>query len=409
MIRSRACQDGRRNRTAIEDLEHVSERTSTTATVVHVSTGLRIGGMEKLLVEFARHTDRDTLKPYFVALQERGPLAEDLESLGAEVFVLNKADGYRPFLTIRLARLFRRLRADIVHSHNIGAYLYAVPAARLGRVPVVMHTSHGRRDLESKRRNLAFVLASRVVNRLVCVSEDVRRRCTAEGIPEVKTRTIWNGIDTTRFSYSGPCKGGPAVIVARLSPEKDIATLIRALKIVVARYPDFRLAVVGDGECRSSLEQLTESLGLRGQVSFLGEVRDVAERLKRASMFVLSSISEGVSLTLLEAMAVGLPVVATDVGGNPEVVVPGETGWLVPARSPGQLAEAMMRVLAAPDRAHQIGRAGRRRVETHFDVRRMVRDYEDLYLTCLGRRRDSRRPENALESGAIRQSCHTGR
>src|SRR5262249_776717 len=152
-----------------------------------------------------------------------------------------------------------------------------------------------------------------------------------------KLYTILNGIDVEHFAYRGPQPGGPAVLVARLSPEKDVGTLIEAAARVVREEPSFRLEIAGDGVCMPELRERVREFGLEKHVTFLGQVSNVPELLARAGLFVLSSISEGVSLTLLEAMARGLPVVATDVGGNPEVVADGTTGLLVPARTPQAL------------------------------------------------------------------------
>ena len=143
---------------------------------------------------------------------------------------------------------------------------------------------------------------------------------------------------------------------------------------------------MGDGPCRAALAALAAGLGIQDQVAFSGEADNVPELLAQASMFVLPSLSEGVSLSLLEAMATGLPVVATRVGGNVEVVEEGQTGFLVPAREPARLAEAIIRLAADPDLACRMGTAGRRRVETTFDVRAMVRAYEALYQEGLSRK-----------------------
>ncbi len=182
-----------------------------------------------------------------------------------------------------------------------------------------------------------------------------------------------------KFAYSVPVDCGPAVMVGRLSPEKDVLTLLKALKIVAREEPRFRLEIAGDGTCRSALENSCAELGIERQVRFLGNVKDIPRLLARASMCVLSSITEGMSLTLLEAMARGLPVVATRVGGNAEVVVDGQTGLLVPARNPELLAVAMLRLWRDAALARRMGLAGRQRVEAHFNVKRMVNDYEMLY------------------------------
>ncbi len=348
--------------------------------VVHVASQMVTGGMEKLLVEFARHADRSRFDLRFVALGTRGSPADDIERCGWPVTTLQEAPGLRPLLVFRLAGLLKGWGADVVHAHNSKPLIYAGTAGRLLGVRRVIFTRHGQRFGASRHETLLFRLATRTADRVVCVSHDAARISYEEGIAPNKVTTIWNGIDVARFGYLGPRDGGLAVMVGRLSAEKDVATLIHAASIVVREYPAFRLEIAGDGPCSSELECLVARIGLGDHVRLLGEVRDVPNLLGRASLFVLPSLTEGISLTLLEAMARGLPVVATRVGGNPEVVDEGRTGLLVPERSPAELAGAILRLLRDPEMGRRMGLEGRHRVEQYFDVRRMVAQYERLYL-----------------------------
>lgn len=353
--------------------------------VAHVVLQLRMGGMEKLLVEFARHADRERFDLRFVCLTDRGALADDIEACGWPVTVLGKTAGLRPGLVFRLARLFRGWKTDVVHTHNNGALLYGAPAARVAGAAGVVHTRHGQHFRAGRREQAAFRFAAMLADRVVCVSEDTARMSAGEGVPRHKVRRLWNGIDLSRFAYLGPTPSGPVVMVARLSPEKDAESLVRAAALAARQLPAFRLEVAGDGPCLPALKQLAAGLGLENHVKFLGEVRDVPALLARASLFVLPSVSEGVSLTLLEAMARGLPVVATRVGGTPEVVADGETGFLVPPSCPEALAERMVFVLRFPELGRHLGLAGRRRVEEHFSATGMLRQYEALYCGLLRR------------------------
>ena len=348
--------------------------------VAHVAETMDLGGLEKLLVEFARHADRDRFDLRFVTLGARGDLAGEVEALGCPVHALNLPAGLRPRAVVRLLRLFRAERVDVVHTHSEGPLLYATPAARLAGVARVIHTRHHGPDLGSSRKALAaMALVSRAVDRVVCVADDGARRGLAEGVPAGKLMTVHNGIDLARFAYNGPTPGGPAVIVARLIPEKDHATLLRAMALAAREEPEFRLEIAGDGPCLAASKALAGELGLGDCVRFLGRVDDVPALLGRAGLLVLSSWLEGVSLTLLEAMARGLPVVATRVGGNPEVVVDGTTGLLVPPRDPVALAAALVAVWRDPERSRLMGLSGRERAERSFDIRRTVARYEVIY------------------------------
>ena len=351
--------------------------------VVHVSLQLDVGGMEKLLIEFARLADRTRYDLRFVSLTTKGAVADDIEIHGWPVVAMFKPPGRCPGLILRLASLFKGSNPCIVHTHNTASLLYGGPAARIANVSAVLNTRHGQPYLASRRRIAAFRFASLVADRIVCVSDDCLMLTAANGVAVRKLCTIRNGIDLTRFRYSGPKLGGPAVSVARLSPEKDISTLIHAVSIVIRSIPSFRLEIAGDGPCMQDLRRLSIELGLDQHVCFLGEVRDVPSLLARASLFVLPSLTEGISLTLLEAMAAGLPVVATAVGGNREVVSDGETGLLVPPASPAALAFAICQMASGEADGSAMGHLGRDRIAKHFDVCNMVRDYEQLYCQIL--------------------------
>ena len=358
--------------------------------VAHVAETMDLGGLEKLLVEFARHADRDRFDLRFVTLGARGDLAGEVEALGCPVHALNLPAGLRPRAVVRLLRLFRAERVDVVHTHSEGPLLYATLAARLAGVARVIHTRHHGPDLGSSRKALAaMALVSRAVDRVVCVADDGARRSLAEGVPAGKLMTVHNGIDLARFAYNGPTPGGPAVIVARLIPEKDHATLLRAMALAAREEPEFRLEIAGDGPCLAASKALVGELGLGDCVRFLGRVDDVPALLGRAGLLVLSSWLEGVSLTLLEAMARGLPVVATRVIGSEEVVVEGETGLLVRPRDAGALEVALGSLLADPQRRAELARTGRRRFVRGFTSARMTTDTVAVYEQVLSAARVS--------------------
>ena len=371
-------------------------------TVVHLVLQLETGGMEKLLVEFARHTDRSRFDLRFVSLTTRGTVAEELDALGWQVEALHTPPGVRPGLVCRLAALLRRWGADVVHLHNTKPLIYGGPAARLAGVRTVIYTRHGQRHQASRGQTILFRLASHCADRIVCVSDDSAGLSAHDGLPTKKICRIWNGIDIERFTFVGPQSSGPAVMVGRLSPEKDVETLIRAMARIVQARPSFRLEIAGDGVCRPLLEKLAAELGLENHVRFLGNVRDVAAVLARGCLFVLPSLTEGISLTLLEAMARGLPVVTTRVGGNPEVVAEGQTGLLVPPGNPDLLADAIVRMVSDVTTARRMGEAGRRRVEECFDTREMVRRYESLYE---GFRPETRSIDLVLRAPGSAQTC----
>jgi glycosyltransferase involved in cell wall biosynthesis len=353
--------------------------------VCHVSMFLETGGLERLLVDFARFHDRNKFHLQFIALTGDGQPADDIRAAGCAVRVLNESLKIRKLRSIaQLSRHLRRHRTQVVHTHNTYAQFYGTIAAKLAAVPNVINTQHGGGCGESWKARAQFKFANRWTQRVVGVSHDAARLCQQQDYgSRNKITTIWNGINLDRFTFHGPKPVPTAISVARLSATKDFPTLLRAIPLVLPQVPDFRLRIVGDGPERSKLEALIDELNLRPQVELLGERNDVPALLADSGFFVSSSLSEGISLTLLEAMAIGLPIVTTAVGGNPEVVLDRQTGHLVPAADPAALAQAIVDLCSERDLWSAMGVLGRQRVEQNFEIRQMIRNYETLYEELL--------------------------
>ncbi|HWL10172.1 MAG TPA: glycosyltransferase [Planctomicrobium sp.] len=352
--------------------------------VCHVSMTLKTGGLERLLVEFGRFSNPKSVDLTFVALGEIGAPADDLRAAGFDVISLDMPRTSKLYALKQLRTLFMEREIDIVHTHNTYPQFYGALAARLTGVQAVINTQHGRGCGEHWKSLWQFRIANRLSSHIVGVSEDATKLCQSQDKACARQmQTIWNGIDVERFAFSGPKIEPTAISVARLSPEKDYATLFRALPRVIQEEPQFKLRLIGDGSERPALERLADELNIRSHVEFLGERKDVQDLLRTAGFFVSSSRTEGISLTLLEAMAVGLPIVTTRVGGNPEIVVEGETGKLVPPEDPQALALAMIDMLDERPLWPVIGDAARARVVTNFNARVMVRRYEELYQSCI--------------------------
>jgi glycosyltransferase involved in cell wall biosynthesis len=356
--------------------------------VLHVVRRLDLGGLEMVVLNLVRGMDRERFECRVLCLGERGAIAFRFDEIGVSVETLG-ARG-RTDAVLRLTRRLWRDRIDVLHTHNPAPHLVGAVARTLARVPVLVHTKHGRNYPGHPRAVLANRWASRNTDAVVAVSEDaaeVARR--VERVTPAKVRVIHNGIDLDGLPAPERRSGdgyGRAVSVARLHAVKDQATLFRAARRIADARPQFRLALVGDGPERPALERLRHELALEENVCLHGHRDDVQASLRESDIFMLSSASEGLSLTLLEAMAAGLPVIATDVGGNREVVTHGETGLLVAPGSPEALAAATLSLLDDPARALAMGRAGRQRVERVFDLRLMVRRYEDLYRELIARK-----------------------
>lgn len=356
--------------------------------VCHLSMTLKTGGLERLLVDYGRFHDADRFNLSFVALEDVGAPANDLLAAGHRVDSLRMSETGKMRGLRRLANLFQEHRVDILHTHNTYPQFYGALVARWAGIPVVINSQHGRGCGPNRKALWQFRIANLLTTRVVGVSEDATKLCQQQSrISAAKMQCIWNGIDLERFRYCGPRDELTAISVGRLSPEKDYATLLQATQRVIAVYPTFRLILVGDGQERTRLQSLAAELGIEKQVEFLGEQTNVHEHLPRAGFFVSSSTTEGISLTLLEAMAVGLPIVTTAVGGSPEIVVPNVTGHLVPPQDPEKLANAMLEMIEERSLWPEFAKAARERVEEHFNIRTMIRQYEELYENLYRQRR----------------------
>lgn len=377
--------------------------------VVHLVSTLNIGGLEKVVYDLARRTDAAVFDIHVLCLGEIGMLAADFARAGIRVDALGVLGRGTLRSVLAVTARLQTLRPAVLHTHNPAPHIVGAAAAVLAGVPAVVHTKHGRNYPEDRSKVLANRVAGLLTDYLIAVSQDAGRVATGvERVPARKVRLIRNGIDLRAFSAAGcdsPAHGSRAVHVGRLIlPTKDQITLLRAARLVADADPEFRLDIVGDGPHRGVLEALTDKLNLGRLVEFHGFRHDVTDFLRRAALFVLSSETEGLSVTLLEAMAAGLPVVATDVGGNREAVADGQTGLLVPPRSPEALAAGMLNLLRDPGRRRAMGCAGRRRVEREFSLDAMIAQYEETYRLALCRRARTlaQQPADVGGRGAIK-------
>ncbi len=356
--------------------------------VVHLVPNLCIGGMERLVFDMLRLSDHRRVSPQVLCIGERGEFAAEARDLGVMVSSLNAPIGRNLRLSFQLARFFRSAKTEVVHTHGPYAHFYGTVAAKITGTCRVVHTVHGFPWPQSWRRRIVNQFAGQLTKYLVTVSQDLSGYAKHDlGVRSKKLRVIYNGIDANRFSLGNGKRNDRAAIimVSRLSSEKDFPTLLNAADAIRRKKPDFLLRLAGDGPQRGKIERLVHELALERHVELLGNRSDIPELLSNAAAFVLSTHTEGLSIALLEAMASGLPIVATDVGGNREVVVEGETGFLVPRQSPAMLASRLLWILDHPEESRQLGAAGRRRVEEIFDIRRMVSEYERLYWESAGR------------------------
>jgi len=357
--------------------------------VLQVVLSLNPGGTERLVVEIVKRL-RAELPMAVCCLDEEGSWGEGLRRDDVAVTALQRRDGFRPGLGRALARVAGRHQATVVHCHHYSPFVYAAIAKAWRPALNIVFTEHGRLSdaPPSAKRRLANIVLARVPRQVVTVSADLRAHLVAEGFPAAKVRVIYNGIDIgappaaaarerMRRQLGLPDHAVAVVTVARLDTVKDLGTLVRAIAGSNSPTP-LVLFVVGDGTERAPLEALARSLGVESSVRFLGHREDARDILAGCDIYANSSISEGISLTILEALAAGLPVVATSVGGTPEIL-DATCGRLVPSRSPAELGAAVAELAANEATRRALGARGRSRVEERFTLDRMVAEYREAY------------------------------
>jgi glycosyltransferase involved in cell wall biosynthesis len=352
--------------------------------IVHLVIGGDVAGGQLVALRLARAARARGDEVAFVA-PERGPFTELAAREGFPVVIVPLRRSFQLGAAWRLARLLRRRRADLLHTHTLAAAnALARLAGAAARVPVVSHLHIENHFRPATRRLLAWLdnVTARLAARLVAVSEDTKRAYEQQGYPRGRIEVVYNGVDLPAngiYRRNDPARIGE---IARLCDVKGQRELLQAL----ARLPDARLVLAGrdleqGGAFQDELERESERLGIRERVEF-GFHEDVPALLETLDVVALPSWTEGLPLVLLEAMARGRPVVATRVGGTPELVTDGETGLLVPPRDPEALAAALRRVLDDADLARRLGDAGRAQVAERFSAseqeRRMLALYDDV-------------------------------
>lgn len=365
-------------------------------TVVQVLLNLGHGGMEAMAVSLATGLDRHRYRPVVVALDAGGDYETVLRDANVEAHILDGRRLWSPAFHVDLAKLLRKLRADVVHTHHFSPLLHSLPAVRLAGVRRRIHTEHSFQYLEPRRDyRRAMRVMGRMTHAFVLVAQSMHAyyRDTVR-MGEKRLRVIPNGVDTGLFTPSKKDVAKKRRVLGveanaylvgtagRFFPEKDYGTLLRGFAALAANNPDAHLAMIGDGPERPSLESLAQSFGERitPRIHFLGWRTDLVDLLPQLDVFVLSSKSEGLPLVALEALACGVPIVVTPVGDLPDVVADNgsRAGLVFPVGDPAALAAALS-ALADPGTRTALGTTGRARVVQHYSQSAMVESYARAY------------------------------
>jgi glycosyltransferase involved in cell wall biosynthesis len=361
--------------------------------VLELITDLIFGGAQTGLLHFLEHIDRQVFAPRVAFLRNGNTrVADQIRSLNIPVIDLKIDPKIRLDRTLSLYQLIKQDRIVILHTWLFHANLLGRLTGSFAQVPVIISSRHNI-DIGGWWRESINRWTAPLDDHTIAVCQFVRSiEIERSKIPENKVSTIYNGVDLNRFEHLDPSislsvrmelgipSNAPTIgCVGRLHQQKGYPFLLEAIKTVRNQIPDIQLLIVGSGKMEIELKSIVKKLDLSDSVTFTGARTDIPAILSSLDLFVLPSLWEGHPLVLLEAMATGLPVVATQVGGNPEVVIHGETGLMVPPSNPVQLASAIITLMQNPDLRHKMGEAGRQRSGL-FSIESMTRKIEALYF-----------------------------
>jgi len=386
--------------------------------ITHIIYRLDMGGLENGLVNLINRIPTERYRHAIICLTSYSEFYQRIQRSDVTVYALNKPSGNSPHTHYMLWRLLKQLRPDIVHTRNLAALEGMLPAF-LARVPVRIHGEHGRDvgDLDGSNRKYQLwrSMLKPFVHHYIALSKDLERYLRERiHVPAAKIAQLYNGVDTELFH---PARGGREPLpylgfaspdafvigtVGRMQSVKDQLTLARAFVLLLQMAPQarqrLRLVMVGDGPLLPQVREILNRAGA-GELAWLAGAReDVSQLMRTLDLFVLPSLAEGVSNTILEAMASGLPVVATAVGGNPELVEEGRTGTLVPRSDPQAMARAMLLYYADASECRRQGREARLSAERLFSMGTMVSSYLSVYDRMLARRQGERNEQSCVES-----------
>ncbi len=374
---------------------------STKINLVHLVLDMGIGGLQRLITDMTLAMDRARFNVEVVCFDELGCFADQLQSHGIVVTLLRRHEQHLSKFPLRLARFLRQRDAHIIHMHP-GSFIFGSLATRFAGHPVSVYTEHGRFVPEERLRVIEDRISSFFVDRIIAVSKELEiYLAETVGLPARKICTVINGIRTSEFR---PRPKSHALLaefglqeeakvlgtVARLDGVKDQLTMIKAFEIVHRRIPAARMLLIGDGPCRGELESYIKENKLDTVIQITGQRSDVPALLNLFDIFVLSSLREGTSISLLEAMASGVAPIVTNVGGNPAIVADGFNGLLVEPKSPEILGDAMAGLLSDDERRRLMSQRAVRKVREDFSLEAMVEQYVEIYSDLLSRRRKFR-------------------
>ena len=362
--------------------------------LMQITHDLAIGGLQQVIVNICRTIDRELFDVSVLCLRDLGEFVPYVEELGIKViFLPQKENGATDYLSfLKVAKILKDEKIDIIHTHNTNPFIDGTIGALLSGVKTIIHTDHARVFPDKKRYMFAEWLMSNFAYKIVGVSEHTTNNLNKyEKISRAKLVTIPNGIDGTVYDINidieqikqelGIKNGGPVIgLGVRLTEQKGITYLLQAMPRVIDLIPDITLVIAGDGNIKSKLIAESEALGINNNVLFVGPRMDMARLLKLFDVYVLPSLWEGLPMVLLEAMAAGCPIIATNVGGNSMVITHHENGSLIEPCNPELLSDEIINVIRDNKLRCEYVVRSKEKFKNYYSAENMTKKYMQLYL-----------------------------
>jgi len=366
--------------------------------VLQITHDLNIGGLQRVVVDLSKNLDKEAFKVGVLCLRDLGPLKTELDEENIPVFNIPRKSKKTDYLSfIKPFSIIKDFKPDVIHTHNTQPFIDGTLAGLIAKVPVKIHTDHARDFPDKKRYMFAEWLFSHLTDKIIGVSEHTKNNLVKyEKINPHKIDIIHNGIDGKKYDIMinvlekkkqlGVENKYPILgLGVRFTKQKGITYLIRAVSSMKQNFPEICVLIAGEGPLQKTLEREAEDLGLSRHIRFIGPRSDMNEILKVLDIYVLPSLWEGLPLVILEAMAAQKPIVATDVGGNSEVIQHSANGMLVPPGRPDLLAKEICTLLKNEDKMRQMAINALQSYKESYSVSVMVDKYVDLYARLLDR------------------------
>ena len=362
--------------------------------LMQITHDLAIGGLQQVVVNICRNIDREKFDVVVLCLRELGDFVPSVEKLGIKVIYLPQKKSGTDYLSfLKVARILKDENIDVIHTHNTNPFFDGTLGAILSGVKTIIHTDHVRSFPDKYRYMFAEWLLSHYAYKIVGVSDDTCNNLAKyEYISRKKLMTIVNGIDEQIYNIVidknikrkelgiKSSNGYVIGIGARLSIQKGITYLLQAMPTILRKYPDITLVIAGQGPCKEDLQAETDALGIEKNVMFLGPRLDMNELLKVFDVFVLPSVFEGLPMVLLECMASGCPIIATDVGGNSTAITHRINGSLIESGNPENLANEIIEVLGNEKLRNKYIKNSYEIFKNKFSAKKMTMNYQNLYI-----------------------------